>query len=191
MKKLEQTECLTMEEQIIEKIVLEYKLLIKNINLTDNEAYNDEISILLYNSICGNLNISNYIVSIYVVDTYHYSLLIDINGKAFILDPNYKKWFKNAKYKFENSKGCQAQPGFFVLKEPYGKKFATRVFKKGYFECTERNMKLYCDGFVLANYNNGKKLKDFIYDTKNTKDDYIANITSKTTFGEKCYKKVK
>ena len=76
MKKLEQTECLTMEEQIIEKIVLEYKLLIKNINLTDNEAYNDEISILLYNSICGNLNISNYIVSIYVVDTYHYSLLM-------------------------------------------------------------------------------------------------------------------
>lgn len=73
--------------------------------------------------------------------------IVEIDGKKYIIDCTYRQFFsvtKNIDF------GSVRDAGRYMLADEQRKSFAEQLLKYGYIEATPENLKMYFDGFVLA-----------------------------------------
>ena len=76
--------------------------------------------------------------------------IVEIDGKKYIIDCTYRQFFSVTKNIEFNEFGRVRDAGRYMLADEQRKKFAEQLLKYGYIEATPENLKLYLDGFVLA-----------------------------------------
>ncbi len=174
----------------LDEVIAQYKAALRSITI---DSHDDEMSVLLCNSICNSFDIKNSVVSVCGPKDYHFVLALELNDKYYILDTNYKKYLKNSNFKVHKNnmnEKFRGLPGFFMLNSTSGRNFVNELISKKYFECTEENMKLYCDSFVLARYNQNKKFKNLVYTTNITGQEYLTSMILKRMIDSKGYQKI-
>ena len=181
MKKIRATKNITISDEIkiMSEIVSEYHSILAKKEIPEAYSDDDGYTTLLCNCICNHLKINNFMVYFKVLDYSHYVLAVEINNKYYILDLTYAKYFNKKEYKVTKKNQNRTFNGgldFFVNRTEEGRIFARKLIRKGYFECTLENMKIYCDSFILVNYNKNKKNKDLVYETKITGEEYFSNM---------------
>ena len=106
-------------------------------------------------------------------------------GKKYAIDVSYRQFFVSKKNDLERigivdladqqevaMPNCS--PGIFMTMTPERLALAEQILKRGWFEITPDNMKLYLDGFALANRNGlyYETTNDYSYTTPYTMEDY-------------------
>lgn len=178
----------------LDRIVSEYRSAIKKITTCSDTSMDDTMATILCNSMCGNLDICNSIVSVCSPIGNHYVLALELEEKYYILDVTFNNYIKGANYKITEKNLVErfnCLPSFFIIKNENGRDFMDELLKNGYFECTEQNMKLYCDGFVLSCYNKNKKNKDIVYNTNITGEEYLSSMVLRKMIGSNGRQKIK
>lgn len=168
----------SQETKVLDEIILQYKQSLERFQNSQNLEDDSDLALTICHSLCNSLDMPSTIIC--VSDYFrHYVMGVKLNDKYYILDPTYKKYFKALKYRLNSHhilEKFHGLPGFFVIRNNEGKKFAKELVQKGYFECTEQNMKIYCDGFVLCKYNQGKKMKSLVYSNNISGTEYLNNV---------------
>lgn len=180
-------ECFDNNQVVLNEIVSEYR----QVKTIMNQKYDDDFTVMICNSMCSNNNVNNSIVSICSPMGMHHVLAIELDSKYYILDLTFGKFVKWSKCKvteYNKNERFYGAPSIFILKNN-GLKFMENLLKYGYFECTIENMKLYCDAFVLATYNQNKKLKDLVYTTDISGDEYLSNVILRKMIAPKKFHK--
>ena len=85
----------------------------------------------------------------------HVFNFVKIDGKFFIIDPTYIQFCDmNCTEDVLGVPGAAgANPGMYLMEDGKKREFLHGLIRNGYFEATEKNIKMYFDSFVLANRN--------------------------------------
>ncbi len=119
--------------------------------------------------------------NIYEKGNNHVFVAVQIGARQFVIDLTYSQFFqiKNNNYNrlgIPFLGGCA--PGFYMTLNEERRAFAENLMRKGYFEVTKENVKLYFDGFAMS-YRNGLYYEDMfpiIYQTDYEAEDYLKFI---------------
>lgn len=119
--------------------------------------------------------------NIYEKGNNHVFVAVQIGERQFVIDLTYSQFFqvKNNNYNrlgIPFLGGCA--PGFYMTLTEERRAFAENLMRKGYFEVTEENVKLYFDGFAMS-YRNGlyyEEMNPIIYQTDYKAEDYLRFI---------------
>lgn len=146
------------------------------------------VSSFIVNDITSKIGIENRQVvihpgfskecALYDGNGYHFFNIVTGDGKSYIVDCAYKQFFLMRRNNLERVgivglSGCSL--GVFMAMDEERLMLAKQLIEKGYVELTEKNWKLYLDGFAIS-YRNGlwyEAYNDFTYTTFYTVDDYI------------------
>lgn len=122
--------------------------------------------------------------TLYGGNGFHDFVVIGLDRK-YAIDVSYRQFFVSKKNDLErigivDLAGQQevampnCGPGIFMTMTPERLALAEQILKRGWFEITPENMKMYLDGFALS-YRNGlyyEKTNDYSYTTPYTTEDY-------------------
>lgn len=181
MTKLKAIKQIEMSDDIkyLNEIISEYKKAFEKLAKSEEDIHNDYFTTLICNCVCNHLGVKNFMIYISVLDSLHYVLVVELGTKYYLLDLSYAKYFRKHHYKITKkniNKPFKGSVDFFINRNEESASFARKLLKKGYFECTSDNMKMYCDSFVLVNYNKNRKNKDLAYTTTITGEEYFSSM---------------
>ena len=77
----------------------------------------------------------------------HAFAIVTINEKKYILDCTYRQFFSMT-YNFKGSRESDA--GYYMIIDEKRRKVAEHILKYGWIEATPENIKMYLDGFIMA-----------------------------------------
>lgn len=180
-------------KRTIDKILSAFEDRYSSINEIDLENNCIPISFFV-KDVCDSLEIESSIIKIfpgYDMDArlfdgngFHYSNILNIEGKMYLVDLTYKQFFKK-NFSFLEEIGvvglCAPRCGIFMFMDSKRCGVAEELLKNGFIEIKDNIFKSYCDGFTIS-FRNGLYYDVYSsnFSTNYTDQDYINFIINRS-----------